>query len=694
MLRGRINSVGRHRPRLFGGGWEPRPLMQRRANPFYSRSFCTTTATTSATTSNGVAAQPAISNRRFSFRFAALALTGGAAVWYQVKDTSFEPEPLKELRTATKTVVRGGRTLLTMAAIAADYKYTWWRYKPIEGDAVSEQMAKEQTSQVHKRSAERLLRLCQTNKGLYIKVGQYLSSMVIPREYTTTLRVLQDQAPSVDFSVVRQVFMEDLGHPPEHFFKEFEEKPLAAASLAQVHRAITHDGREVAVKVQYPNLRVEFAGDMWTHETVLKIAPIVFEGFDLAWAHEEIESNLVKELDFENEGRNAERCARNFKDNPRIYVPKIYWDLTSKRILGMEFIHGLKITQTEKIKEDLSLDVAAVVGTAIKAMAEQIYVHGFVHCDPHPGNLFVRRTPCSLSSSSFPSSPTPSSSWLSSLFSLLHHPQSQTRAKGGKKDFQLVILDHGLYRQLSEKTRITYCRLWESLILRDDVNVAKHSKALGVDNWNLFAILVLMRPYATSSGVAFSKQYVDFKKLLNKQPQTEAEAAEAEDNSFNDYYKLYSQFNTQDKKSQLLEEMQRAMFQQVTEVFQMMKQMPRELLLVMRNQNYLRALNKELGEPVNRFAIMARTAVQGIHHRNPIVTVEKVQGEEKLVSKVADELPVRSNRMSALASTLRFELNLVLSDWLYWLTRWYLSLILPKELLEQAEFNEEIALEV
>ena len=104
----------------------------------------------------------------------------------------------------------------------------------------------------------------------------------------------------MSFDEVINIFIKDLGHQPEYFFREFDKIPLASASLAQVHHAVTHDGREVAVKVQFPYLRDQFKGDMFIHYLILHVAPLVFPGFELEWMHEEVASNLFKELDFEN----------------------------------------------------------------------------------------------------------------------------------------------------------------------------------------------------------------------------------------------------------------------------------------------------------------------------------------------------------------------------------------------------------
>jgi predicted unusual protein kinase regulating ubiquinone biosynthesis (AarF/ABC1/UbiB family) len=112
----------------------------------------------------------------------------------------------------------------------------------------------------------------------------------------------------------------------------------------------------------------------------------------MQWMHEEIEGNLRKELDFENEARNAERSARNFAGNSSIHIPTIVWPLTSKRVLCMEFIDGCRISEQPKIAA-MGFPIAGICDTAVRALADMIFLHGFVHCDPHPGNLLVRPNP-------------------------------------------------------------------------------------------------------------------------------------------------------------------------------------------------------------------------------------------------------------------------------------------------------------
>ncbi len=284
--------------------------------------------------------------------------------------------------------------------------------------------------------------------------------------------------------------------------------------------------------------------------------------------HDELEEYLGKELDFENEARNCEKCAQNFSGNKRLHVPAVYWDLTTKRILGMEFIHGCKITDLHKIKE-MGLDLKDVVGATIEALSEQIYLHGFVHCDPHPGNIFVRKVPAHQPEE------LDGKGTSKLLWNIIRHSFTRQFGTGGYgvkhgKDFQIVLLDHGLYREVSETVRVNYCQLWKHLILRNDEEVKKYCMMLGVEEWDLFSLIVLMRPYHhdTIPGITIGHgplSPIDMDRVRGE---------------------IQKKFKA---------------------IFKLMHQMPRELLLVLRNQNYLRALNKELGEPVNRLGTHTHT---------------------------------------------------------------------------------------
>lgn len=395
------------------------------------------------------------------------------------------------------TIQRFLRTLYTMAAVAIDYKYFFMTHRDDTQIDYNDLL-----SQVHERSADRILYLCMSNKGLYIKTGQYMASMnhVLPPEYLNKLKVLQDQAPSISFDTVTQVICNELNITQlSDKFQYFHRTPLAAASLAQVHYAISNDNRELAIKIQYPQLRTDFVVDMIANYLVLTLGGKLFYNFPMSWLHDELKSNLIKELDFCVEGQNADRCRQQLLDgNVRnVRVPIVHWDLSNTRVLALEYIHGMKINDTVT-QLQYGIHSKSAVQLSIQALSEQIFLHGFVHCDPHPGNIFVRPTNIQYkhpiatqaqhtlqqynmnnNNDVLPGTELLSDSIAADNTQTTVH---NTMSLPSSTQFEIILLDHGLYREISEFVRLSYCKLWEALILHDDQRVIKYCAELGVNN--------------------------------------------------------------------------------------------------------------------------------------------------------------------------------------------------------------------
>ncbi|NEO04823.1 MAG: AarF/ABC1/UbiB kinase family protein [Moorea sp. SIO3I8] len=227
----------------------------------------------------------------------------------------------------------------------------------------------------------------------FIKVGQLFSTRadLFPSEYVEELSKLQDRVPAFSYEQVEQIIQEDLGKPIKELFSAFDPIPLAAASLGQVHKAQLRSGEEVAIKVQRPGLKKLFTIDL----KILKGIAYYFQnhpdwgrGRDWSGIYEECCRILWQEIDYLNEGRNADTFRRNFRNYDWVKVPRIYWRYTSSRVLTLEFLPGIKISSYEAL-EAAGLDRKLIARLGAEAYLQQLLNDGFFHADPHPGNIAV-----------------------------------------------------------------------------------------------------------------------------------------------------------------------------------------------------------------------------------------------------------------------------------------------------------------
>ena len=227
----------------------------------------------------------------------------------------------------------------------------------------------------------------------YVKLGQIVSSQaaVLPDPWRQQLDLLQNEVPPAPYQDIRGVIVTELGAPPEDLFASFSEQPLAAASLAQVHRAVLHDGTEVAVKVQRPNLQSQVRADLGIARLYGKYAERRSK-----WARqvgvasmlEEFSSTLLEELDYDIEAYNMQRLANNLDGIDGVRIAKLYPELSTPRVLTQEFVKGVKISDVDAMRS-AGLDVTAIGDAALHAAMKMLLIDGFFHADPHPGNLYV-----------------------------------------------------------------------------------------------------------------------------------------------------------------------------------------------------------------------------------------------------------------------------------------------------------------
>lgn len=247
---------------------------------------------------------------------------------------------------------------------------------------------------LHRRNAALIRREAIRMKGVMIKVGQFLSSRIdiLPDEYISELSLLQDQVPPHDFGEIRRRLVNELGAPPEEVFAKFNPSPIAAASLGQVHEAELRDGRRVAVKIQYPDIENIIETDIRMFKIVIRLLRKQYGAIDLDLLHEEFSGIVRRELDYIQEGKNAERFKDNFAGDDRLVFPSVHWQHTTTRVLTLEFVEGIKINQCEAIME-ADISCKDTVKLLAETYSRMIFLHGFFHGDPHPGNIFVQPGP-------------------------------------------------------------------------------------------------------------------------------------------------------------------------------------------------------------------------------------------------------------------------------------------------------------
>ena len=210
-----------------------------------------------------------------------------------------------------------------------------------------------------------------------------------------TLRALYDDASSVDYSVVEKIIRKELGKEIHEVFSSFSREPVAAASIAQVHRATLLDGTEVAVKVQKPEIQVQIEWDLIAYRLLIKAYEYIFD-LPMSFAVDYTIKHLREETDFINEARNSELCNEYLQTDPKlrhqVYVPKIFKDYSTKQVMIAEWVQGCRATDKAALKE-MDLSPKKVMESVVDVFAHQIFISGFVHCDPHPGNILVRKHP-------------------------------------------------------------------------------------------------------------------------------------------------------------------------------------------------------------------------------------------------------------------------------------------------------------
>ena len=327
----------------------------------------------------------------------------------------------------------------------------------------------------------------EANGSIFIKLGQHLSSMgyLLPLEWTVTFIPLQDKCPVSSYESIEALFLKDTGHPISNLFDTFAEQPIGSASLAQVHRAtLKGNGQKVAVKVQHPALEEWVPLDMQLTKFTFAALKYFFPEYDLEWLSSEMEQSLPQELDFVQEGKNAIRAQDYFSRIPEapLIIPEVKWAL--KRILVMEYVTGHRPDDLDYIDSN-DIDRDEVSAALARIFNEMIFGEGApLHCDPHGGNIAVRK-----------------------------NDQRRT------PNFDIILYDHGLYRDIPLQLRRDYAKLWLAVIDSDEPNMRKYAREVaGITDsqFALFASAITGRDYLRATSSVVSSRSDDEKEIISE----------------------------------------------------------------------------------------------------------------------------------------------------------------------------------
>ena len=306
---------------------------------------------------------------------------------------------------------------------------------------------------------------------------------LLPLEWTATFIPLQDQCPISSYESIEEMFISDTGLSIAEHFIEFEKKPIGAASLAQVHRArLRETGQEVAVKVQHPSLKEWVPLDLALTRLTFSTLKKFFPEYDLEWLSSEMESSLPQELDFALEGKNAMRTKEYFgmlHDIPLV-IPEVNWGL--KRILVMEYISGHRTDDLAFIDAN-EIDRDEVSATLARIFNEMIFGDCALHCDPHGGNIAIRKN-----------------------------------TSRRRPNFEIVLYDHGLYREIPKQLRRDYAKLWLAVINGDEKGMRKYAfNVAGItdEQFPLFASAITGRDYKAVTTSVVSMRSAEEKEVIS-----------------------------------------------------------------------------------------------------------------------------------------------------------------------------------
>jgi ubiquinone biosynthesis protein len=279
------------------------------------------------------------------------------------------------------------RVALVIASVALRY---WWlqrreRWRRLRPSPAAWERA-------HAKTGRAILGLATGLGGAFVKLGQVLGSRadVLPPALVAPLRQLHDRVPARPLARLRRHVERELGRPLEDVFAHVEPEALAAASLAQVHRARLATGEEVVIKIQYPEARRLFPIDLGSLRRAARVTRWVNRSLDLRPLVDELAEFVTLELDFAREARSTERIRAHLTDDPGVVIPRIFAELSTSKLLVLEYVEGTPLGRASEL-EARGIDLRALARRVAELWARMIFEHGFFHGDPHPGNILVQR---------------------------------------------------------------------------------------------------------------------------------------------------------------------------------------------------------------------------------------------------------------------------------------------------------------
>ncbi|SCU98770.1 LADA_0H15258g1_1 [Lachancea dasiensis] len=412
-------------------------------------------------------------NRKQLFSKKRILLAAGVSTAIYVSADENARNVLKHVGTTSKRV-----GVASQATVRCVYNY----HRTLNASYQSEEERREALSACHQLCASITLKALEANGGIFIKLGQHIAAMtyLLPSEWTEAMIPLQDKCPQSTHAEIVALFKQDLKLSMDEIFLEFDPEPIGVASLAQVHTAtLRAQNQKVAVKIQHPSLKEFVPIDVLLTQTVFNIVDIVFPEYPLGWLADELQNSIYVELDFTKEASNARRTAEYFADyipETALRIPKVI--RAHKRVLIMEYLGGHRLDDLAYIDQN-NISRGEVSSCLSHIFNNMIFTPNVgIHCDPHGGNLAIRR---------------------------IQHPR-------GHHNFEIILYDHGLYRHPTTEMRRDYAKFWLALLDKDDANMKKYAmKFANIDEemFPLFAAAITGRSIDAARGSELMKPRSD-----------------------------------------------------------------------------------------------------------------------------------------------------------------------------------------